>query len=120
MDIVKKNNIVNNAFIITQIIQKIVDHVSLINDFQLRTEIELTNYICNLVENEINKQKTNKIDKKELVLMIFIKLYNLNDDEKTLVSKQIDFLFNNKLIKKIPVIEKVFKNFGLWIVKRLS
>ena len=120
MDIVKKNNIVNNAFIITQIIQKIVDHVSLINDFQLRTEIELTNYICNLVENEINKQKTNKINKKELVISVFMKLYNLNDEEKTVISNQIDFLFNNKLIKKIPVIEKAFKNFGIWFLKKLS
>ena len=120
MDLVKQNNIINNAFIITQLVNKIVGHIGVINDFNLRTEIELTAYVCNLVENEISKQKNNKIDKKELVISVFVKLFNLSDDEKLLISNQIDFLFNNKMIKKVPLIEKTLKTFSAWLFKKLS
>ena len=56
--------------------------------------------ICNLVEHLVNKKKY-KIDKKVLVVEILNQLFTLNAVEKANVESNIEFLWNNKNIKKV-------------------
>jgi len=94
------------------LIKSIIDSIKIIPQFdQLKHDIEITEHVCNLVENSISKNKYSKpIDKKQLVIKIVSQLFNLNSDaDKKIVEQQIDYLFNNKMIKKIPMIMKVYK-----------
>ena len=65
--------------------------------------------ICNIVENSIHKGNKNKIDKKQLVCDCIQQLFCLQPQEIEAVKNQIDYLFNNKLIKKIPFLTKSYK-----------
>ena len=92
------------------LIKTIVDKIKLIPLFdQLKHDIEITEHVCNLVENSITKNKNSKpIDKKQLVIKIMTQLFNLNTDaDKKIVEQHIDYLINNNLIKKIPLSTKL-------------
>ena len=94
------------------LIKSIVDKIKLIPQFdQLKHDIEITEHVCNLVENSITKNKNSKpIDKKQLVIKIMTQLFILNSDaDKKVVEHHIDYLINNKLIKKIPMTVKLLK-----------
>ena len=95
------------------LLKSIVDKIKLIPQFdQLKNDIEITEHVCNLVENAItnNSKSSNPIDKKQLVIKIMTSLFNLNTEaEKKIVNQQIDYLINNKMIQKIPVLTKVLK-----------
>jgi hypothetical protein len=94
------------------LIKSIVDKIKLIPQFdQLKHDIEITEHVCNLVENSITKNKHSKpIDKKQLVIKITSQLFNLNSEaDKKIVDQQIDYLFNNNMIQKTPFLMKVYK-----------
>ena len=94
------------------LIKSIIDSIKIIPQFdQLKHDIEITEHVCNLVENSISKNKYSKpIDKKQLVIRIVSQLFNLNTDvDKKIVEHHIDYLFNNNMIKKIPIMTKVYK-----------
>lgn len=56
--------------------------------------------VCNLVEHMVNKKKF-KIDKKALVIDVLNAIFSLNPAEKTTAENNIEFLWNNKNIKKV-------------------
>ena len=62
-----------------------------------------------LIENLISKNKQ-KIDKKKLVLDIMAQVFCFNSDsEKEGLEKQIQFLYDNKLITKVTKFKQVAK-----------
>ena len=71
-----------------------------INTATYRLNNEFLLLICNLVEHLVNKKKY-KIDKKVLVIEILNQLFTLNVIGKTNVESNIEFLWNNKNIKKL-------------------
>ena len=101
------------------LIQSIVAKIKLIPGYdQLKNDIEITEHICNLVENTILKNKGSKpVDKKQLVVKIVSVIFNLSSDsEKKVIEHQIDYLFNNNMIMKIPIITKILR----WIQNALT
>lgn len=82
----------------SKIITRINELGITIATYRLNNEFLLL--VCNLVEHLVNKKKY-KIDKKILVVEIFTQLFNLNAIEKTTVESNIEFLWNNKNIKKV-------------------
>jgi hypothetical protein len=72
----------------------------------------------NLAENMITDKKAG-ILKKEIVSTVFQKLFNLNPTEIKSLSDTIEFLKNNKKIKKISVYKRLLKPFGKYILKKL-
>ena len=77
----------------------------------LKNDVEILLHICNLIENLISKNKQ-KIDKKQLVIDIMVQVFYLNSDvEKDAVEKQIQFLYDNKLITKVTTLRQVIKKF---------
>lgn len=89
---VKRNEIKN------KIIARINELGVTVATYRLNNEFLLL--ICNLVEHLVNKKKY-KIDKKVLVVEILNQLFTLNAVEKVNVESNIEFLFNNKNIKKV-------------------
>ena len=87
----------------------ISDKIIAIPEFQkLKTETELVKLVSNLVENSVPKGQ--KIDKKQLVIEIFQRVFNLNVVEQEILKNTIEFLFNNKLIKKISYKKYIYNN----------
>ena len=71
--------------------QSIVNKIKLIPKYdQLKNDIEITEHVCNLVENSVTNNKDSKpINKKQLVIKIMSSLFNLNNDaDKKIVDQQ--------------------------------
>lgn len=59
---------------------------------------EFVQLVCTVVENTIKRK--HKIDKKHLVISILVRLFDLKPEDEPRIAEQIDFLINNKLVKK--------------------
>ena len=69
-----------------------------------------------MLENLITNNKEN-IDKKQTVIEIISQLFcSFSEDDKKAISNQVQFLFDNKFIKKVSNIKK-FKKKVLSCVK---
>lgn len=80
---------------------------------KLKLDEEITRWVCELVEDMVHNNKKKKIDKKLLVVSILADGMGLNTDEREAVSKHIDFLYNNKMIKKKLIKKYVGKGLRL-------
>ena len=80
--------------------QKIIEEIKKIpNVSQLKLNTELTALVSSLVENTTEKDQ--KIDKKKLVIQILQTVFNLLPPEIVIIGQQIEFLLDNKLVKKV-------------------
>ena len=104
---IKLRNRVKDHFHFEQIYLSICEEVRKIpeveKNFKLNPEITLL--VCLVVENMVGKNV--KIDKKALVLKALSEVFSLNEKEKVQTEDQIEFLYNNGDIKKIPKLKKV-------------
>jgi len=69
---------------------------------------ELINYITNMVEHFVVKD--DKIDKKQFVLDFMKTNFSATDEDLEIIDKAIEYLYNNKKIKKVSYY-KLFKTF---------
>jgi hypothetical protein len=67
-------------------------------DTKYKTNPDIILLVCNLIENLV---KNKKINKKQLVLDIFVQLYNVQPTDRLAIESQIEFLHSNKAIKKL-------------------
>jgi hypothetical protein len=80
----------------------------------LKNEPELCLLVCILVENILPKKSG--IDKKKLVINILEEvLHDLTDEEKRVYENQIQFDYDNKNFKKIPMWKYLLHNTGIMI-----
>ena len=90
------------------------------NHLSLKNDPELLKFICDLVENGVKKtDDKNKVDKKELVLEIYSKIFLINENEKKHIGEQIEFLCDNDLIVKVHSVKKNGKLFMNYIKSKL-
>jgi hypothetical protein len=104
------NNSGKSTILKNEIMDFILKDIQKIPNYQsLKNEVEILLHICNLIENLISKNKQ-KIDKKKLVLDIMAQVFHFNSDsEKEGLEKQIQFLYDNKLITKVTKFKQVAK-----------
>ena len=76
----------------------------------LKFDNELLIFVCNCIENALDV----KMDKKTLALQIYEELFEISPDDKAILSSSIDFLCNNKLVKKMPTVKKVASIIWHW------
>ena len=73
------------------------------NVLNLKLDIELTCYICNVIENEIgaNNKTNKKIDKLDVFVRIVNEVFNgtITEEEKKILIGQVEYLLTNKKIK---------------------
>ena len=102
----------------TFIISAVTKIAAIPNVATLKLDIELTAYICNIIENEIisSNKKKKDTDKKILFFRIIQEIFtSLNEQEKKLLGDQIEYLLENNKIKKIDPVVIYFKSVGKWI-----
>lgn len=96
--------------------KSIVAKIQLIDNYTaLKFDNELLIFLCSCIENSLEYKQ----DKKELALEILGHLFELSSDDKEILSVSIDFLCNNKLVKKIPRITKYALMFGDFVMNKL-
>ena len=106
------------------LIQKIQTKLSTIPNIQtLRYDVEILKYVANVVHNEL---KTHTDAEQKAVIIKTIKTMVVNGGaiwcglEDGMIANQIEFLENNKQIKKLSWRKYIFKSVGGWIYRRLS
>lgn len=95
-----KNNLLLD-FRHTEIKDKIINRLSELKllDGKYKLDTEFLSLICNLAEHLVVKK--DKLNKKQLVISIYIQLFGLTAEEEEMLNKNIDFLHCNKTIKKV-------------------
>ena len=108
---IEQNKIIDE---ITQIISQIPNFIN------LRMDPEVTVYVCNVIEQKIKGEHKKNVSKLDLATLILTKVWNLEEQELDIVTKQIKFLDNNGAIKKVSKSKKYGKYLKQWIIKKLS
>ena len=105
--IVKKGNIIDT--IVSQIVE--------IPEFSsLKGDLEIAKYVCNIVEHLVSKKSG--IDKQDIVVQALTKVFNLNYEEQAVLRTTIQFLWDNKQIKKVGNIKIAMSSIGSWVTKK--
>ena len=98
-----------------ELMNAIVEKITEIKDhLTLKLDNELLIFVCSCIENGLKVKKKGEVNKKELCLEIYQKIFSINANEKEQISKSIDFLCDNKMIEKVPMYMKystIFKNY---------
>ena len=113
----KNNLLVDSTY--NSIRLKIIERISHLGltDQKYKDDNEFLTLICNLLENLVNKK--DKISKKDLAIDILTQIFNLNEDEKPILSKNIDFICNQKnLIKKVSFYKLFKTGLSEWFRKK--
>lgn len=99
---------------IVKYIREIPNYLLLVDD------PELLLWVCNVVENAYTEYVDKvKPDKKELVTTIMTLAFNLQKQEQDKLDKAIQFLWNNKKIKRTAIVKKVGRCFYSWLERRI-
>jgi len=72
-------------------------------------ELELIKLIMSIVENVVQKKNPLAINKMDLVCDILRTVFNLSPIEIDILKKQIQYIFDNNQIVKIPIIKKIIR-----------
>ena len=120
MEIVQFKNSLSKVCKVADVSKAIVEQIKEknLNLNDLRFDLELTTYICNIIENEIAELE--KDEKIKIVQNIISQLYVLSDPDKSIIQSQIEYLVNNKKIKKIKTSKWVWKSTKNWFVKKFA
>ena len=98
-----------------ELMNVVIEKITEIKDhLLLKLDNELLIFVCSCIENGLKVKKKGDVNKKDLCLEIYQKVFSLNTVEKEQISKSIDFLCDNKMIEKIPIYMKfssIFKNY---------
>ena len=96
----------------TDIIKMLSDKIPEIS--KLRLNQELTDVVCNLIEN---LPTTVGVDKKQLAIDILTATFNLDENEKLIVSNQVQYIYDNDMIIKLSKL-KVYLGYVKEFIKR--
>ena len=118
-NVVIKNSLAKHATyhnLITDLSSKIM--ISIPKLETLRMDPELTKLVSNSVENSIKNKDSDKFDKDAIVLQIINKLFDLTPEESSQIENQIEFLKNNKQIKKTSIAKQALKFSLDWVARK--
>lgn len=102
----------------SEIINKIVDRLGKLPDVKkFCDDMEFLNFVCQIVEHSFEKKKY-KFDKKKIVVDVLIKLFGKVNDE--LVEKNIQYLYDNKKIKKLGCISIWAGSLNEWWMRKIA
>ena len=107
---IKQNQIIDDVC-------KIIAEIPDLN--KMRLDPELTVYVCNIIENLIEKKDKKEISKLDLASTILAKACNLEHTDLDIIIKQIKFLDNNGRIKKASAVKKLSKSAWGWFKRKV-
>jgi len=102
-----------------EIKNKICDRLNKIENLQIyKLNSEFLVLACNLIEYYVKKKYN--IDKSNLLISIYDTIFaNLTDDEKATIRQNIQFIWNNGHIKKIPAYRLLFCGIKEFLKKKV-
>ena len=86
---------------------------------QGKFSMELILYVCNIIENEILSNKKHKINKLEILKKVFQSLFPFTPDEIKMLEQCVQFLHDNKKIKKLSCLTYTTRSVSNWISKKI-
>jgi len=114
-----KHNLLQES-LINKIKSIVKEKIGDINLAKFRMDPQLTLLVCELIINLGDELGLTKdVNKNDLSLEILTSLYSLNPQEQHQIKQQIEFLSNNKQIKKVKLSKKVWANFYTWLLKKI-
>ncbi|NBW19658.1 MAG: hypothetical protein EBR82_67965 [Caulobacteraceae bacterium] len=83
-----------------EITKKIIERLNELGlcDIKYKNSTDVILLVANLIEHLV---KDKKINKKELLINIFQKVYNIQPTDRSIIEQQLEFLHSNKAIKKL-------------------
>jgi hypothetical protein len=101
-----------------RLIKEICIHLQGLEDrMTLTKDMELLLYICNQIENVVFKK--DKINKKEMVITIYKSIFGDASIDLDFLERGIEYLIDNKKIRKLSVLKKYVYPFGSYVFKKL-
>jgi hypothetical protein len=79
--------------------------------------LEFLEHICSMVEVLVKKKYN--INKSEIVINFFELIFEINEQEKEIINKNIEYLINNKIVKQIPFVKVMGKYFYSYLKKKM-
>ena len=121
MDKIKENDKIKHLNRLSELSKGIIAKVQAMPDLhELKLDLDIILYVCNIIENNIKQNETKSIDKKKIVVDIIQKCTPLNPPEVLILNKMIEFLHSNHLIQKVSKIEKTGSKIFNWALKKLA
>jgi len=90
---------------VKKLIVERIHELGMMNE-KYKLDNEFLTFITNIIENIV--QKKDKIDKKQLVISILKEQFNATPEDIDIIARNIDYLHQNKFIKKLSYY-KLFK-----------
>lgn len=101
-----------------EIVNKIFDRLSKLPDVKsFKDDLEFLNFVCQICEHSFEKKKY-KFDKKQIVIDVFNKLFGTVNKE--LIEKNIQYLFDNKKIKKLGCFSIWLGSLSEWWMRKVA
>jgi len=98
---------------INEIKKTLTDFMNIIPNVALKkNNFEVIALLCEKINEEVGLFNKHKIDKKDLFIEIYCNFYNLTDEEKATLSKNIDYIINQKIVKDLSYLGAFF--LKLW------
>ncbi len=112
-----KNNLLKNVKL-DDIKGKIIKRIEALPNYsQYKNDVEFLLLVCNMIEHLVVKK--DKIDKKELLLSIYKQTFvNVTPLELQTVEANIEFLLNNKKIKRQSYYKVFLTCVSEWVKKK--
>ena len=112
LDLIQLKHSFNTHIAKNTIIRCIIDKLLAIPNIQeLKGDLEIILYVCNILENNITKNLKPKLDKKQIAIDIMTAVFSLNTDEQRNIAQHIEFLHSNGKIKCVPLFKKIESYF---------
>lgn len=119
MDLISLNNTLYQDVRKNEIIEKIMNRLNELKLVNIKYigDAEFIKYLMNIIEYLVIKK--DKIDKKELLLLIFKNHYNATDNDLIIIDKIVEYIFNNKGIKKVSYYKLFRCAIKEWFFKKV-
>jgi hypothetical protein len=106
----------------TKIQSQIIDRIKELkfNDLtKYKNDVQFLKLVCNIIEHLVSKD--DNIKKLDLCIDVFNQLFgNLSDDEIKTLTQNVNFLCNNKNIKKLSYYKLFKTSFLEWFISSKS
>ena len=121
MDKIKENDKIKHLNKLAELSKGIIAKIQAMPDLhELKLDLDIVLYVCNLIENTIKQNENKSIDKKKIVIDIIQKCTPLNAPEALILNKMIEFLHSNHIIVKVGKIEKTGNKLFSWALKKIA
>lgn len=111
-----KNHLLKNLKV-DEVKKQVIERIKKFPNYeQYKGDVEFLLLVCNMLEYLVVKK--DKIDKKQILIEIFNEVFMLDESDKSVISQNIEFLWNNKKIKKQSYYRLFKTAITEWIKKK--